>query len=80
MAYDSTPHRSLLNTSAIENSFLNARRKLGRVKLFLAETGQASRWLSYVLLKFEKGFRQISVRSSQSVLMAALVGPQANPA
>lgn len=51
-----TLHRSLLCTNAIENSFLNTRRKLGRVTRFPAETGQASRWLSYVLLEVEKAF------------------------
>ena len=54
-----TLHRSLLSTNAIENSFLNTRRKLGRVTRFRAETDQASRWLSYALLEAEKGFRRI---------------------
>jgi transposase-like protein len=35
-----TLHRSLLSTNAIENSFLKARRKSGRVTRFRAETDQ----------------------------------------
>jgi transposase-like protein len=61
-----TLHRSLLSTNAIENSFLNTRRKLGRVTRFRAETDQASRWLSYALLEAEKGFRRISGQFSQA--------------
>lgn len=55
-----TLHRSLLSTNAIENSFRNTRRKLGRVCRFRAETDQASRWLAYALLEAEKGFRKIA--------------------
>jgi transposase-like protein len=54
-----TLHRSLLSTNAIENTFLNTRRKLGRVTRFRAETDQASRWLSHALLEAERGFRKI---------------------
>jgi transposase-like protein len=54
-----TLHRSLLSTNATENSFLNTRRKIGRVTRFRGETDQASRWLSYTLLEAEKGFRRI---------------------
>lgn len=54
-----TLHRSLLSTNAIENSFRNTRRKLGRVTRFRAETDQASRWLAFSLLEAEKGFRRI---------------------
>lgn len=71
----STLHRSLLSTNAIENSFLNTRRKLGRVTRFRAETDQASRWLSYALLDAEKGFRRISGHASLSSLIAALQRP-----
>lgn len=71
-----TLHRSLLSTNAIENSFLNTRRKLGRVTRFRAETDQASRWLSYALLEAEKGFRRISGHTSLSSLIAALQRPQ----
>lgn len=67
-----TLHRSLLSTNAIENSFLNARRKLGRVTRFRAETDQASRWLSYALLEAEKGFRRISGHTAFPSLIAAL--------
>ena len=41
-----TLHWNLLSTVAIENSFRNARRKLGRVTRFRAETDQATRWLA----------------------------------
>jgi len=71
----STLHRSLLSTNAIENSFLNVRRKLGRVTRFRAETDQASRWLSYALLEAEKGFRKISGHASLGSLIAALEQP-----
>ncbi|MDA9857498.1 transposase, partial [Rubripirellula sp.] len=67
-----TLHRSLLSTNAIENSFLNNRRKLGRVTRFRADTDQASRWLSYALLEAEKGFRRISGHGSLTHLIAAL--------
>jgi len=72
-----TLHRSLLSTNAIENSFLNTRRKLGRVTRFRAETDQASRWLSYALLEAEKGFRKITGHQSLSSLTAALKRPVA---
>ncbi len=72
-----TLHRSLLSTNAIENSFLNTRRKLGRVTRFRAETDQASRWLSYALLEAEKGFRRISGHTYLPSLIAALGHPQA---
>jgi putative transposase len=71
-----TLHRSLLSTNAIENSFLNTRRKLGRVTRFRAETDQASRWLSYALLEAEKGFRRISGHTTLRSLIAALKRPQ----
>ena len=67
-----TLHRSLLSTNAIENSFLNTRRKLGRVTRFRAETDQASRWLSYALLEAEKGFRRISGHAAIPLLIDAL--------
>lgn len=70
-----TLHRSLLSTNAIENAFLNTRRKLGRVTRFRAETDQASRWLSYALLEAEKGFRRISGHDSLPMLIAALQRP-----
>ena len=75
----STLHRSLLSTNAIENSFLNTRRKLGRVTRFRVETDQASRWLSYALLEAEKGFRRISGHASLALLIAALARPASNP-
>jgi transposase-like protein len=67
-----TLHRSLLSTNAIENSFLNTRRKLGRVTRFRAETDQASRWLSYALLAAAKGFQRISGYRDLPHLLAAL--------
>ncbi|EGF27379.1 IS256-like element ISRba10 family transposase [Rhodopirellula baltica] len=75
----STLHRSLLSTNAIENSFLNTRRKLGRVTRFRAETDQASRWLSYALLEAEKGFRKISGHASTGLLIAALARREPDP-
>ncbi len=78
-----TLHRSLLSTNAIENSFLNTRRKIGRVTRFRAETDQASRWLAYALVKSEKGFRRISGHADLPRLIAALkttkVAAQKNP-
>jgi len=53
-----TLHRNLLSTNAIENSFRNTRRKLGRVTRFRAETDQATRWLA-----FEPKWRRGSVES-----------------
>ncbi len=70
-----TLHRSLLSTNAIENTFLNTRRKLGRVTRFRMETDQASRWLSYALLEAEKGFRRISGHDSLPSLIASLQRP-----
>lgn len=67
-----TLHRSLLSTNAIENSFLNTRRRLGRVTRFRAETDQASRWLAYALLEAEKGFKRISGCEALPALIAAL--------
>ena len=67
-----TLHRSLLNTNAIENTFLNTRRKLGRVTRFRAETDQASRCRSYALLEVAKGFRKIAGHRSLSHLINAL--------
>jgi putative transposase len=72
-----TLHRSLLSTNAIENSFLNTRRKIDRVTRFRAETDQASRWLSYALLAAEKGFRKIAGHQSIPALIAALSRPEA---
>ena len=67
-----TLHRSLLSTNAIENSFRHARRKLGRVTRFRADTNQAIRWLSYALLETEKGFRRIAGHDTLQHLIAAL--------
>ena len=73
----STLHKSLLNTNAIENSFRNVRRKIGRVTRFRAETDQASRWLSYALLEAEKGFHRIRGYEYLWRLQAALQRPPA---
>jgi len=67
-----TLHRNLLSTNAIENSFMNTRRKIGRVTRFRAETDQATRWLAYALVEVEKGFRRISGHADLPKLIAAL--------
>lgn len=74
-----TLHRSLLSTNAIENSFLNTRRKLGRTTRFRDESNQASRCLSQALLEAEKGIRRISGQSSLAALTAALTRPRPTP-
>jgi transposase-like protein len=68
----STLHRNLLSTNAIENSFRNTRRKLGRVTRFRAETDQASRWLAFALTEVEQGFRRISGHHDLPHLLTAL--------
>lgn len=68
----STLHRNLLSTNAIENSFRNTRRKLGRVTRFRADTNQATRWLAFALTEVEKGFRRISGYQSMPHLLTAL--------
>lgn len=67
-----TLHRSLLSTNVIENSFLNTRRRIGRVTRFRAETDQASRWLAYALREAEKGFRKIHSYKDLPQLVEAL--------
>jgi len=67
-----TLHRNLLSTNAIENSFRNTRRKLGRVTRFRAETDQATRWLAFALTEVEQGFRRISGHRDMPQLVAAL--------
>jgi len=67
-----TLHRNLLSTNAIENSFRNTRRKLGRVTRFRAETDQATRWLAFALTEVEKGFRRISGHADLPHLITAL--------
>lgn len=67
-----TLHRNLLSTNAIENSFRNTRRKLGRVTRFRPETDQATRWLAFALTEVEKGFRRISGYQDLPSLIAAL--------
>jgi len=68
----STLHRNLLSTNAIENSFRNTRRKLGRVTRFRAETDQATRWLAFALTEVEKGFQRISGHKDLPALITAL--------
>jgi len=80
----STLHRNLLSTNAIENSFRNTRRKLGRVTRFRAETDQATRWLAFALTEVEKGFQRISGYQDMPHLLAALArtsehGPRGVP-
>jgi hypothetical protein len=71
----STLHRNPLSTNAIENSFRNTRRKLGRVTRFRAETDQATRWLAFALTEVEQGFRRISGHQDLPQLVAALERP-----
>ena len=71
-----TLHRNLLSTNAIENSFRNTRRKLGRVTRFRAETDQATRWLAFALTEVEKGFHRISGYKDLPHLMTALGRPK----
>lgn len=71
-----TLHRNLLSTNAIENSFRNTRRKLGRVTRFRAETDQATRWLAFALTEVEQGFRRISGHRDLPQLVAALAREQ----
>ncbi len=71
-----TLHRNLLSTNAIENSFMNTRRKIGRVTRFRAETDQATRWLAFALVEVEKGFRRISGHADMPKLIAALKKPK----
>ena len=73
-----TLHRNLLSTNAIENSFRNTRRKLGRVTRFRADTDQATRWLSFALTEVEKGFRRISGYADLPKLITALERPKAS--
>ena len=75
-----TLHGSLLSTNAIENSFLNTRRKIGRVTRFRAETDQATRWLAYALVEVEKGFRRIRGHADLRSLIAALQKTKSSPA
>jgi transposase-like protein len=74
-----TLHRNLLSTNAIENSFRNTRKKLGRVTRFRAETDQATRWLAYALTEAEKGFRRISGYADLPKLITALEKSQSTP-
>jgi transposase-like protein len=72
----STLHRNLLSTNAIENSFRNTRRKLGRVTRFRAETDQATRWLAFALTEVEQGFQRISGYADMPHLITALERPR----
>jgi transposase-like protein len=74
-----TLHRNLLSTNAIENSFMNTRRKIGRVTRFRAETDQAARWLAFALVEVEKGFRRISGHADLPHLIAALKNAKSSP-
>ena len=75
LSVPSTLHTSLLSTNIIENTYLNVRRKLGRVTRFRAETDQASRWLAYALDEAEKGFHRIQGYADLKYLKAALGRP-----
>jgi putative transposase len=74
-----TLHRNLLSTNAIENSFRNTRRKLGRVTRFRVETDQATRWMAFALTEVEKGFRRISGHADMPHLMVALEKQKVSP-
>lgn len=74
-----TLHRNLLSTKAIENSFMNTRRKIGRVTRFRAETDQATRWFAFALVEVEKGIRRISGHADLPKLIAALENEKSSP-
>ena len=74
-----TLHRNLVSTNAIENSFMNTRRKIGRVTRFRAETDQATRWLAFARVEVEKGFRRISGHKDMPKLIAALEKQESPP-
>lgn len=50
---------SFLSTNAIENSFKNLRRHIGRVARWRKETRQADLWLASGLTLAERGFRRV---------------------
>lgn len=72
----STLNVSLLSTNCIENSFKNARTKIGRVKRWRAETDQAERWLAYALQCAEKGFRRIRGYRDIGLLLKTMGWPE----
>lgn len=75
----STLNRSLLSTNAIENSFLNLRRHIGRVCRWRSNTGQADRWVASGLFLSEKTFHRIPGCDDMDKLEAALAKPSKRP-
>ncbi len=67
-----TLHVTLLSTNAIENSFKNLRRHIGRVARWRQETDQADRWLASGLKLAEKTFRRIKGYADIPHLIKAL--------
>jgi len=68
-----TLYVSLLSTNAIENSFKNLRRHIGRVCRWREETKQADLWVASGLGLAEKGFRRIRGHDQMPALIEALV-------
>ena len=67
-----TLYVSLLSTNAIENSFKNLRRHIGRVCRWREETRQADLWVASGLNLAEKGFRRIRGYAEMPALIKAL--------
>ena len=66
-------NRSLLSTNAIENTFLNLRRHIGRVCRWRSNTDQADRWIASGLYLSEKTFHRIQGCGDIDKLITALV-------
>jgi len=71
-----TLNASLLSTNAIENSFKNLRRHIGRVCRWREETRQAELWVASGLTLAEQGFRKIRGHRDLPELVKALEGKQ----
>jgi transposase-like protein len=67
-----TLYRSLLSTNAIENSFKNLRRHIGRVCRWREDTSQADLWVASGLILAEKGFQKIQGHKEMAKLIASL--------
>jgi hypothetical protein len=66
-----TLHRSLLSTNAIENSFLNTRRKIARVTRFRAKTDQFTAGVRMRYLKRRRASKSLRNKPSHSNLSPA---------
>ena len=75
----STLHATLLNTSTVENSIHNIRRKTGRVKRWRSETDQADRWMAFAMIEVERGFRRISGYRDIGKFLERLARPVSSP-